>query len=32
MLSKNCYDRVTPIIQSTKLYIANFAKVSALEP
>ena len=30
-LRKNCYDRVKPIIQSTKLQIASFAKVSALE-
>jgi len=30
-LRKNCYDRVKPIIQSTKLQVASFAKVSALK-
>jgi len=31
MLNKNCYNCVRVVIQSTKLQIASFAKVSALK-
>jgi len=31
MLNKNCYNCVKVVIQSTKLKIASFAKVSALK-